>query len=125
MYFCFFDYSFKQDSNVWHRARKLTLLIDKFISIIDSLPSHTRQANKLTEARKGSVACNNIHAKVLAVHNMYFVQYVFLLSEQAETYLKVCVLIYHLTFIFSQVVRLEGKHDFEENVIFKLYIFTV
>ena len=52
--FVFFDYSFKQDSNVCHPASKLTLLIERFISMFDSLPSHTRKANKLTEARKGS-----------------------------------------------------------------------
>ena len=53
-----------------------------------------------------------MHANVLAVHNVYFVQYVFLLTEQAETHIEICVLIYHLTNIFSQVVPLEGKRDF-------------
>ena len=53
-----------------------------------------------------------MHANVLAVHNVYFVQYVFLLTEQAETHIEICVLIYHLTYIFAQVVPLEGKRDF-------------
>ena len=34
-----------------------------------------------------------------ALHNVYFVQYVFLPTEQSETYLKIWVLIYHLTYI--------------------------
>ena len=33
------------------------------------------------------------------VHNVLFGQYVYLATEQAETYLKICVLIYHLTYI--------------------------
>ena len=33
------------------------------------------------------------------LHNVLFGQYVYLATEQAETYLKICVLIYHLTFI--------------------------
>ena len=34
-----------------------------------------------------------------SLHNVYFEQYVFLPSEQAETYPKICALIYHLTYI--------------------------
>ena len=48
------------------------------------------------------------------VHNVFFVQFESLPTEQDETYLKVCVLIYHLSYM-SQVVRLEGKHDFRGN----------
>ena len=33
------------------------------------------------------------------MHNVLFGQYVYLATEQAETYLKICVLIYHLTYI--------------------------
>ena len=49
------------------------------------------------------------------VHNVLFGQYVFLPIEQAETYLKIYVLIYHSTYILSQLVRLEGKLDFQGN----------
>ena len=35
----------------------------------------------------------------LALHNVLFAQYVFLPTEQAETYSKIYVLIYHLTYI--------------------------
>ena len=62
-----------------------------------------------------------MHANVLAVHNVYFVQYVFLLTEQAETHIEICVLIYHLTYICPSS---DGKENmiFEETVIIKLYI---
>ena len=47
------------------------------------------------------------------VHNLLFVQYVFLPTKQAETYLKIYVLIYHSTYIYlSQLVRLEEKIGF-------------
>ena len=39
------------------------------------------------------------YAAALALHNVLFGQYVYLATEQAETYLKICVLIYHLTYI--------------------------
>ena len=47
------------------------------------------------------------------VHNLLFVQYVFLPTKQAETYLKIYVLIYHSAYIYlSQLVRLEEKIGF-------------
>ena len=36
------------------------------------------------------------------LHNVLFGKYVFLATEQAETYLKICVLIYHLIFFTPQ-----------------------
>ena len=53
------------------------------------------------------------------MHNVLFVQYVFLPTEQAETYLKILSMYMCLDIPFniylSQLVRLEGKHDFWEN----------
>ena len=40
---------------------------------------------------------NHLELFSSALHNVYFAQYVFLPTEQAETYLKICVLIYHST----------------------------
>ena len=51
------------------------------------------------------------------VHNVLFAQYVFLPTEQADTYLEIYVLIYHS---MSQLVRLAGKLDSQKTVIFKL-----
>ena len=55
-----------------------------------------------------------MHANVLAVHNVYYVQHVFLLTKQAEPHLEIRVLIYHLIYIFSP--RLFG---WKENMIFE------
>ena len=49
------------------------------------------------------------------VHNVLFVRYAFLPTEQAETYLKICILINHSSYNLSQLVWLEGKHDFRGN----------
>ena len=49
--------------------------------------------------------------RLAPVHNVHFGKYVYLPTEQAETYLKSCVFNIYL----SLLVRLEGKHDFEGN----------
>ena len=42
------------------------------------------------------------------------VQYVFLPTQQAETYLKIYVLMFYLTYVYlSSLVRLEGKLDLQ------------
>ena len=56
------------------------------------------------------------------MHNVYFVQYVFLPTEQAETYLKISVLIYHLTYICPSLFGWKENMIFEEIVMFKLLI---
>ena len=43
------------------------------------------------------------------MHDVLFAQYVFLPTEQAESYLKIYVL------YLSQLVRLEGKHESRVN----------
>ena len=53
------------------------------------------------------------------MHNVLFVQYVFLPTEQAETYLKILSMCMCLDIPFniylSQLVRLERIHDFPGN----------
>ena len=39
-----------------------------------------------------------------AVHNVLFEQYVYLATEQAETYFKICFLICHLTYISDGII---------------------
>ena len=55
--------------------------------------------------------------RVTALHNVHFGYYVYLPTEQAETYLKSCVLTLDKLFniYLSLLVGLEGKHDFEGN----------
>ena len=60
------------------------------------------------------------HSIVGTMHNVYFVQYVFLPTEQAETYLKMCVLIYHSTCICPNLFGWKENLIFKETVIFKL-----
>ena len=58
---------------------------------------------------------------------VHFVQFEFLPTKQAETYLEIYVLIYHFwmklnkNIYLSQLIWLEGKHDFREKkeVIFE------
>ena len=47
-----------------------------------------------------------------AMHNVLFVQYVFLPTKQAETYSKIYVLMYHLTYICTSLF------DWRENMIY-------
>ena len=55
-----------------------------------------------------------------AVHNVLFGQFEFLATEQAETYLKICVLIYHLTYICPSLFDCEVNMKKIIFVIFKL-----
>ena len=55
-----------------------------------------------------------------AMHNVLFVQYVFLPTKQAETYLKIYVLIYNLTYICTSLFDWREHMIFEETVTFKL-----
>ena len=49
-----------------------------------------------------------------AMHNVLFVQYVFLPTKQAETYSKIYVLMYHLTYICTSLF------DWRENMIYNM-----
>ena len=52
----------------------------------------------------------------MPLHNVLFGQYVYLATEQAETYLKICVLIYHLTYICPSLF------DCEVNTFFLIFV---
>ena len=45
---------------------------------------------------------------IITLHNVLFGQYVYLATEQAETYLKTCVLVYHLTYICPSLLAPSG-----------------
>ena len=47
----------------------------------------------------------------LTLHNVLFVQYIFLTTEQPQTYLKICVWVSHLTYICPILFECE-EHDF-------------
>ena len=50
---------------------------------------------------------------------------VFLPTEQAETYLKIYILIYHSTYICPNLFGLMENLIFKETVIFKFYIWDI
>ena len=52
----------------------------------------------------------------ISVHNVLFVQYVFLPTEQTETYFKICILTYDLTYICP------GLFDWKENTFFFIFV---
>ena len=54
------------------------------------------------------------------LHNVLFGQYHFLASEQAKTYLKIYVLIYHSTYICPSLFGWKENLTFKETVTFKL-----
>ena len=43
---------------------------------------------------------NTITDGGVALHNVLFVQYLLLATEQVGTYFKSCILLYHLTYIY-------------------------
>ena len=51
------------------------------------------------------------------MHNVYIVQYVFLPTEQSETYFKIFILTYDLTYICP------GLFDCEENTFFFIFVY--
>ena len=51
------------------------------------------------------------------LHNVLFVQYVFLPTEQTETYFKICILTYDLTYICP------GLFDWKENTFFFIFVY--
>ena len=55
-----------------------------------------------------------------ALHNVHFVKYVYLPTEQAETYLKSCVLINYSTYICLCLFGWKVSMVFKETVTFKL-----
>ena len=57
---------------------------------------------------------------VAPVHNVHFVKYVYLPTEQAETYLKRCVLINYSTYICLGLFGWKENMIFKETVTFKL-----
>ena len=50
------------------------------------------------------------------MHNVLFVQYVFLPTEQSETYFKIFILTYDLTYICP------GLFDWKENTFFLIFV---
>ena len=54
------------------------------------------------------------------LHTVQIGWYIFLLTEQAETYLEICVLIYHSTYICPSLFGWKENLIFKETVIFKL-----
>ena len=54
------------------------------------------------------------------LHNVHFVKYVYLPTEQAETYLKSCVLINHSTYICLCLFGWKVNMILKETVTFKL-----
>ena len=57
---------------------------------------------------------------VLTLHNVLFGRYVFLPTEQAETYLKIYVLIYHSTYICPSLFGWKESFIFKDTVTIKL-----
>ena len=55
-----------------------------------------------------------------ALHNVHFGNYVYLPTEQAETYLKSCVLINYLTYICLCLFGWKVNMILKETVTFKL-----
>ena len=51
------------------------------------------------------------------LHNVYIVQYVFLPTEQSETYFKNFILTYDLTYICP------GLFDWKENTFFFIFVY--
>ena len=67
----------------------------------------------------------DVYNLVMPMHNVLFVhcnnvQYIFLPTEQAETYLKKYAQIYYLTYICPSLSASKANMIFEETVIFKL-----
>ena len=54
----------------------------------------------------------------MPLHNVLFGQYVYLATEQAETYLKICVLVYHLTYICPSLF------DCKVNTFFFIFVYS-
>ena len=67
--------------------------------------------------RQVRLALNITPIITLTVHNVLFVQFEFLPTEQAET---IYVLIYHLTYICLSLSYWKANMIFEETVTFKL-----
>ena len=53
----------------------------------------------------------------LPVHNVYIVQYVFLPTEQSETYFKICILTFDSTYICPDLF------DWKENTFFFIFVY--
>ena len=54
------------------------------------------------------------------MHDLLFVQYVFLPAEQTDTYLKIYVLMYHSKYICPSLFGWKENFIFKETVTFKL-----
>ena len=65
---------------------------------------------------------NKIHCVLVVspLHNVHFGYYVYLPTEQAETYLKRCVLINYSTYICLCLFGWKVSMIFKETVTFKL-----
>ena len=57
---------------------------------------------------------------MVTMNNVYFAQYVFRLTEQAQTYPKIFVLVSHLTYICASLFECAENAIFHIFVIFKL-----
>ena len=53
----------------------------------------------------------------VALHNVLFVQYVFLPTEQSETYFKIFILIFDSTYICPDLF------DWKENTFFFIFVY--
>ena len=67
-------------------------------------------------AGRGSLFSPRGGASIPAVHNVHFVDFVFLPTEQAATYLKICILTYLLTYINP------SSFDWKENTFFLIFV---
>ena len=67
--------------------------------------------------------CSTLSCCTLSVlHSVLFVQYVFIQTEQAETYPKIYVSIDNSTFFFPSLFAWKEKIIFEETLNSKLWI---
>ena len=79
----------------------------------------TTATNTVTAVRIGAVAVRGIKV-TSTLHNVHFGYYVFLPTEQAETYLKSCVLINYSTYICLCLFGWKVNMILKETVTFKL-----
>ena len=71
-----------------------------------------------TKCQKAISDIYNINSIPLSppMHNVHFVDFVFLPTEQAATYLKICILTYLLTYINP------SSFDWKENTFFLIFV---
>ena len=85
-------------------------------------PLHQQQTTTWCAHLLISCICYCIRVFSPPLHNVLFIQYVFFPTEQAETYLKIYVLIYHSTYFCPSLFGWNETLIFKETVTFKLLI---